>query len=126
MEKESFTRTDNYKREKKGTVTNQTVTVNTKVFGTNVREDITEKKTVKHRDWRSGYLYQLMTISDEGGGTGGGNDGGNRKYTEIEDEEVPLAAAPKTDDITTVLAAVSLFSAGGLTVLNRKRRDEEE
>ena len=35
------------------------------------------------------------------------------------------ADAPKTGDITLALAAVSLFSAGGLLVLNRKREDEE-
>jgi len=45
--------------------------------------------------------------------------------TEIDDEEVPLAKAPKTGDVTTVLAAVSLFSAGGLVTLNRKKKEEE-
>ncbi|MBQ6720028.1 MAG: hypothetical protein IJN20_06755 [Oscillospiraceae bacterium] len=44
--------------------------------------------------------------------------------TEIDDEEVPLAKAPKTGDVTTVLAAVSLFSAGGLVTLNRKKKEE--
>ncbi len=117
--KESFVKVDNYKQEKKGTVTNQTVTVNTKIYGTNVQEDVTEQKTTKHRTWRSSYLYQLLTVRDEDGGGGGG--GGT---VEIEDEEVPLAAAPKTGDITVVLAMVSLFSAGGLLALNRKKEEE--
>ena len=121
VEKESFTKTDHYKREKEGTVTSQTVTVNTKVYGTNVQEDVTEQETTKHRSWRSSYLYQLMTVRDEDGGGGGGGGGST---VEIDDEEVPLAAAPRTGDITVVLAMVSLFSAGGLLALNRKKEEE--
>lgn len=49
-----------------------------------------------------------------------------RNLVEIEDEEVPLAKAPKTGDPTILLAAASLFSAGGLAVLNRKSKEEEE
>lgn len=120
VEEASFTKTDSYKQEKTGTVTNQTVTVNTKVFGTNVQEDITEKTTVKHRDWHSSYLYQLLITNDEGGSRRG------RKTIEIDDEEVPLAAAPKTGDPTILLAAVSLFSGAGLAVLNRTSKEEEE
>ena len=115
---ESFVKVDNYKREKKGTVSSQTVSVNTKIYGTNVQEDVTEQKTVKHRSWRSSYLYSLLLVNDEGGG-------GDDDRTEIDDEEVPLAKAPKTGDITAVLAAVSLFSAGGLVTLNRKKKEEE-
>ena len=122
MDTESYTKVDNYKKEKKGTVTNQTVTVNTTVIGTTVQTDVTEKQTDKHRDWRYSYLYQLIDIDgDDGGGKGGkGGDG----LTEIDDEDVPLADAPKTGDITGVLALISLFSAGGLLVLNRKRDEE--
>lgn len=126
VEKESYTKTDNYKKEKLGTQTNQTVTVNTKVFGTNVQQDVTQQETVQHRQWKNSYFYSIMTIWDEDGGGGGGDNGGKQgKNILIDDEEVPLAAAPKTGDITTVLAAMSLFSAGGLVVLNRKREDEE-
>ena len=42
----------------------------------------------------------------------------------IEEEDVPLAAAPKTGDISGILAAISLFSLGGMVVLNRKKDEE--
>ena len=44
---------------------------------------------------------------------------------EIPDEEVPLAAAPKTGDISSLWAALSSFSAAGFFLLGRKRKDEE-
>ena len=43
----------------------------------------------------------------------------------IEEEDVPLADAPQTGDISLVFAAVSALSLGGLWLLNRKREDEE-
>lgn len=43
----------------------------------------------------------------------------------IEDEDVPLADAPQTGDISSLFAAISSFSLGGLLFLNRKRKDEE-
>lgn len=115
---ESFTKTDYYRQEKPGTLTSQTVTVNTKVYSTNVQVDVTEQKTTKHRDWRSAYQYSLTPISG-GDGTDDPDD------PDVPDKDAPRADAPKTGDITTVLAMVSLFSAGGLVVLNRKREDEE-
>lgn len=112
-DKEAYTKTDSYKREKEGTETTETVTVNTKTYGTTVQTDVTTKQTDEHRQWRSAYEYQLVLIND---------GGGNLEF--IEDEDVPLADAPKTGDITVIMAAVSLFSAGGLVVLNRKREDD--
>ena len=44
---------------------------------------------------------------------------------EIPDEEVPLAAAPKTGDISTLWGLLSGFSAAGMALLGRKRKDEE-
>ena len=44
---------------------------------------------------------------------------------EIPDEEVPLAAAPKTGDISQLWAVISAASLGGVVLLNRKRREEE-
>jgi len=114
-DQESFTKTDSYKQEKEGTETTETVTVNTKTYGTIEETDVTTKQTDEHREWRSVYEYQLKVINDEDGGGGGES---------IEDEDVPLAAAPKTGDITVMMAVVSLFSAGGLVVLNRKREDD--
>ena len=43
---------------------------------------------------------------------------------EILDEDVPLAAAPRTGDITLLLAAVSLTSLGGLALLSRKKKED--
>lgn len=45
---------------------------------------------------------------------------------EIPDEEVPLASAPKTGDISLVWIALSGLSAGGMIVLGKKREEDEE
>lgn len=45
---------------------------------------------------------------------------------EILDEEVPLASAPKTGDISLIWIALSGLSAGGMIVLGKKHEDEEE
>ena len=44
---------------------------------------------------------------------------------EIPDEEVPLADAPKTGDISGLWAVLSGFSAAGMALLGRKRKEEE-
>ena len=43
---------------------------------------------------------------------------------EIFDEDVPLAAVPKTGDISGLWYAGLLFSALGLMVLSRKKRED--
>ena len=43
----------------------------------------------------------------------------------IPDEEVPLAKAPKTGDLSGLWAAISALSIGGIGLLNRKRKEEE-
>ena len=111
-----YTKLDQFKREKKGTETSQSVTVRTTVTGTTVQTDITEKTTDLHRDWRSSYLYQLVTTD--------GEDDGEEEPTGP-DQDAPRAKAPKTGDVTGILAAVCLFSAGGLMVLNRKREEDD-
>lgn len=107
---------------------------------TRTRTDITKED----RNWESNYQYQLQLINDEdGNGGNGGNDGGNENGIDngnglvildendidngvtILDEEVPLAKAPKTGDISLLWVALSSLSAGGLAMLNRKRKDEE-
>ena len=45
---------------------------------------------------------------------------------EIPDEEVPLADAPKTGDISALWIALSSASAAGMILLGKKREDEEE
>ena len=42
----------------------------------------------------------------------------------IEDESVPLASAPRTGDISSLLAVISLASLGGMILLNRKKDEE--
>ena len=42
----------------------------------------------------------------------------------IPDEDVPLAVAPKTGDISALWAALSMFSLGGAGFLTRKRKDD--
>ena len=52
-------------------------------------------------------------------------EGGRRRTADdiILDEEVPLAAAPKTGDISALWAAISMISLGGMAVLSRKREE---
>ena len=49
----------------------------------------------------------------------------NNGLIEIDDEEVPLADAPKTGDLSTLLLAMSMGSAGGMVMLNRKKKEEK-
>ena len=44
---------------------------------------------------------------------------------EILDEEIPLAQAPKTGDLSSLWAAISGLSLGGISLLNFKRKKEE-
>ena len=44
---------------------------------------------------------------------------------EIPDEDVPLASAPKTGDISALWIALSSVSAAGMILLGKKREDEE-
>lgn len=140
---ESFMKTDRYKQEKKGTLTSQDVTVNTKVYSTDVLVEVTERTTEKHRSWESAYQYSLGTIDGDDGGDDpteptepgdpsdpsdptepDGKDKDEKDGSGTDDGDGRRAGVPKTGDITLALAAVSLFSAGGLVVLNRKREDE--
>lgn len=52
-------------------------------------------------------------------------EGGRRRTADdiILDEEVPLAAAPKTGDISALWAAISMISLGGMAVLSKKREE---
>ena len=45
--------------------------------------------------------------------------------TIILDEEVPLADAPLTGDLSGIWAVISGLSLGGMALLNRKRKDED-
>ena len=45
-------------------------------------------------------------------------------YLIIPDEDVPLADVPVTGDMAILWAAISLFSGGGLILLNKKRKED--
>ena len=81
----------------------------------------TVEKTLRKWEslWEKEYEYEYDW--DEHDGDWGDDD----DVEEIEDEDVPLADAPKTGDISLIFAAVITVSMGGLLVLNRKREDEE-
>ena len=44
----------------------------------------------------------------------------------ILDEEVPLAEAPKTGDVSTVLMATSALAGAGLMFTGRKKKAEQQ
>ena len=48
-----------------------------------------------------------------------------KKTVKIVDEKVPLAKAPKTGDLSGIWAVISGMSLGGISLLNRKRKEEE-
>jgi len=62
-------------------------------------------------------VYPVVVIN------GDGAVGGDGVF--IPDEEVPLADAPKTGDLTGIWAALSALSLGGFGLLSRKRKEEE-
>ena len=54
------------------------------------------------------------------------NDGDlDADEVEIPDEEVPLADAPVTGDISALWLALSGLSGSGMLLLNRKRKEEK-
>jgi len=99
------------------------------VTTTETKQDITRED----RSWKAYLEYLLKRTSgdedgggeDGGGEDGGDEDGGRRRGTTILDEEVPLADAPRTGDISGLWAAVSALSLAGAAYLSIKRREEE-
>lgn len=97
----------------------ETVTTTSQLLQT---DTITVEST--KREWESTWLkeytyeYPPVPYNDDFGGDG------DEEEIIIEEEDVPLAAAPQTGDISLLFAAVSTLSLGGLLILNRKREDE--
>ena len=110
-DKEAYVRTNNFSSTRDGKETDTKVTVTTKLYGTTEQTDVITQVTTTHRDWETYYSY---TKTDDDGGDG-----------EKKDKDVDPADAPKTGDATALLALVSLFSAGGLVLLNRKKEENE-
>ena len=78
------------------------------VTTTETQKDITKE----NRNWRAFYKRLSTTVDEE-------ND------VPILDEEVPLAEAPKTGDVSALWAAISCLSLGGMVLLNRRSKEEE-
>ena len=115
---------------------------------TEVENHITVTTTVTsstHREWDSSwekeYTYEYDTDfhdddfgfddddkndeDDRDDHNGGGSyDNGDGTIT-ILDGDVPLANVPKTGDVSAIWVILSMASAGGMIVLNKKREDEE-
>lgn len=121
-DKNAFTKDKYYHSDTYGTNTTKQVTVTTKLLGTVTQVDSTTQSTIQLKDWET---YYSNYIPGEGGGHPGVFTMGHGPIpgddVVILDEEVPLAAAPKTGDFTAALVLISLCSACGLIVINRKR-----
>jgi len=95
----------------------------TKTIVTKVQEiEISTVKTEKtRREWGS-YTEKTYTYAYDPDPLNGEQE---IPETEILDEEVPLAAAPETGDISGLWVALSGISAAGMVLLGRKRKEEE-
>lgn len=104
---DAFTKTDTCYQTKNGIATTEYETINTKTYGTTVTVRTLVSTTKAHREWVSQYYYQVA----------GGQEADSGHFS-----DGAMAKAAKTGDITLALAVVSLFSAGGLVLLNRKKK----
>lgn len=128
------TKTDTHK-ESRITIT-VVADTNVKTYGTQTETETKQEVTKESRSWQSQWKYALQQISDEDGNDDDDDDGGTKTpedgektpldaLLEILDEDVPLAKAPKTGDISSIWAIISGMALGGMALLNRKRKDEE-
>ena len=107
------------------TETERKTDIETVTTKTQDSETVTLTVEQTKREWESSwekeyeYEYPVVPYNDDFGGDG------DEDEIIIEDEDVPLAAAPQTGDISLLFAAISTISLGGLFFLNRKREDEE-
>lgn len=107
------------KTENSGNVLTQK-THNVNIYGDITTTETETEHTKENREWESYWKYLLQIINGDDG-----DEDGKKKGTTILDEEVPLADAPKTGDISGLWAAVSLISLGGAAMLSVKRKEEE-
>lgn len=104
----------------KSTGTTTGGTAHTRYYADVTVETVKVTEIVEERSWFDSWLKYFEKDTDEHDGDEGWDD---EDEEEIEDEEVPLASAPKTGDISFLLAGVSLISLGGMVLL--RKRDEE-
>ena len=84
------------------------------IYATAITTEIRYDTTKEDREWKAFYEYAYAVVNDEDG------------YKTTDDEEgKDKANAPKTGDMTFILAAVSGLSLGGMVLLKKKREDEE-
>ncbi|MBP3684426.1 MAG: Cys-Gln thioester bond-forming surface protein [Oscillospiraceae bacterium] len=113
--------------EKQDMVKKDVETVQRQYFDTTV--EITETQETM-RSWLSekirqwSYQYELELYDDDFGWDEEDGGGNRKKTTTILDEDVALADAPKTGDISGLWAALTAISLGGIAVLSVKRKEE--
>ena len=84
------------------------------IYGDVTVTETETEKTKENRKWESYWTYLLDLVREEE----------EKKEDTILDEEVPLADAPKTGDISGLWAAISLISLGGAAMLSIKHKEE--
>lgn len=84
------------------------------------------EETKEEKSWFSSWLEFFDPIPAPLDGDFPIPEGGRRRVADdiILDEEVPLAAAPKTGDISALWAAISMLSIGGMAMLSKKRKED--
>lgn len=91
------------------------------VVATITKTETRKSVTKEDRSWKAFYEY-LLTITRGGDEEDTGRRDG--KGITILDEEVPLAKAPKTGDLSGIWLAISGLSLGGVVLLNHKRKED--
>lgn len=111
--------------------------------GTGTRKEVTESKHITvtetvtqttRRTWNSSWARRYPGNNGGGGEETGGNrrlgvrrllnlDETKKNELTIPDEEVPLAKAPVTGDISTLWFVLGCLSLAGMILLNRKRKE---
>lgn len=82
---------------------------------------VTTTKEKTQRSWMESWLKVFEKETDEHNDDFGGEE--KEKKNVILDEEVPLADAPQTGDISGLWAAISLISLSGAALLSKKREE---
>ena len=135
------TKTDETQR--KSTVTNAqwereetAATESSQIFTSDVTlTSVSTRETKAERSWKFSWAKFFdpepapedddVPIPDPDGDTPNTVKPKLKKTVKIVDEKVPLAKAPKTGDLSGIWAVISGLSLGGISLLNRKRKEEE-
>jgi len=121
----AYKKTDTYNGFKAGTLTSEWETTNTKVIGTTTETTIVEKVTKLFEEWFSQY-YEEETIPNNPPEEIVPFDLDHnipRPLTNLPEEPVPLADAPKTGDEAVFVAILTVMAGIGLAVMKRKEEE---